>query len=242
MDIADIFKRHKRATLFYSGGKDSLACLLLLANWWHQIDVVWVDTGNQFPELQDHMERVRGLVPHFITLRSDALAYSRENGFPVDVVPTRYTVMGQFIYGPTKLRVCSRFDCCRHNIWRPMEDYIRLTKPTCIIRGDRASERVKGPERIEGIESVFPLWDWTTEQVMEAIKKASFGLFQERHLLPEGSSLDCMTCMAYNVEHECRMKYLKEHHPVIYEGAVDFFRDYKAAVMAEMAELETKNE
>ena len=106
-----------------------------------------------------------------------------------------------------------------------MENYIRLVKPTCIIRGDRSSERVKGPERIEGVESVFPLWDWTTEQVMETIKKAPFGLFQDRHQLPEGSSLDCMTCMAYNVEHESRMKYLKEHHPVIYEGAVEFFRE-----------------
>ena len=237
MDFDQLFKRHKRAVLFYSGGKDSLACLLLLQPWWHAIDVVWVDTANQFPEVYDHMEKVRGMVPHFTVLKSDTLAYARENGFPVDVVPTRYTAMGQFIYGYKPLRLCSRFDCCAANIWKPMEDYMRLVKPTCVIRGDRSSERVMAPEKAEGIEFVFPIADWTTEQVQTYIQKAPFGLYQERHELPEGSSLDCMTCMAYNVEHDCRMEYLKKHHPALFESAEAFFKDYKNAVKEEMAEL-----
>lgn len=240
MDFSDLFSRHKRATLLYSGGKDSLACLLLLADWWHQVDVVWVDTGNQFPEVYEHMDRVRGLVPTFITIKSNTYEFTRDHGYPVDVVPTRYTTTGQFIYGPKKFRVCSRFDCCRNNIWKPIEDYVRLTKPTCIIRGDRSSERVKAPESIEGIEFAFPLFDWTTDQVMSLIRNAPFGLFQERHNLPEGSSLDCISCMAYNVEYESRMEYLKKHHSLIYKGAVEFFKDYKNAVKEEMAELGDK--
>ena len=240
MGLSEVFQRHKRATFFYSGGKDSLACLLLLRPWWPQLDVVWVDTGNQFPEVYEHMEKVQKLVPCFTVLHSDTLSYAKEHGFPVDVVPTRYTAMGQFIYGLKKLRVCSRFDCCRNNIWKPMEDYLRLTRPTCVIRGDRSSERMKAPEHDEGMEFVFPLWDWTTEQVMAVVHADTNGFCQTRHSLPEGSSLDCMTCMAYNVEHACRMEYLKQQHPELYKGAVEFFKDYKNAVREEMAELGDK--
>ena len=75
---------------------------------------------------------------------------------------------------------------------------------------------------------------------MNLIRNAPFGLFQERHNLPEGSSLDCISCMAYNVEHESRMEYLKKHHSLIYKGAVEFFKDYKNAVKEEMAELGDK--
>ena len=46
--------------------------------------------------------------------------------------------------------------------------------------------------------------------------------------------------MAYNVEHESRMEYLKKHHSLIYKGAVEFFKDYKNAVNEEMAELGDK--
>lgn len=237
MNIEEIFSRHERAVLMYSGGKDSLACLMLLRPWLDKVDVVWVDTGNQFPEVVSHMKTVQALVPHFITLHSDTPSYWRENGFPVDVVPTRHTAVGQYIFGSTPLRVCSRFDCCRNNIWKPMEDYLRLAKPTCVIRGDRSSERVKGMTFADGIEFVFPLFDWSTEQVIEAVRKAPSGLYQPRHELAEGSSLDCMTCMAYNSEHAERMKYLEVFHPEMHRAAKKFFRAYKAAVESEMNEL-----
>ena len=235
--IEEIFSRHSRVSLMYSGGKDSLACLLLLQPYWDRTDVVWVNTGNQFPEVIAHMERVKALVPHFTELKSDTSSYWKVHGFPVDVVPTRHTNMGQFIYGQTPLRVCSRFDCCSCNLWKPMEDYFRLVQPSCVIRGDRGSERVEGPKRFGSMEFEFPIFDWTTEQVMNFIRNEPFGLYQDRHELPEGSSLDCMTCMAYNVEHKARMEYLKTHHPGLYSQAKGFFKIYKAAVAEEMKEL-----
>ena len=112
----EIFQRHEEVILFYSGGKDSLALLLLLKPYWNRVNVVWVDTGNQFPEVIEHMGKVMSMVPHFTTLKGNQPEYFQQNGFPVDVVPTRFTPMGKFIYGETPITVCSRFDCCTTNI------------------------------------------------------------------------------------------------------------------------------
>lgn len=234
----EIFARHKRVSLMYSGGKDSLCCLLLARPWWDRLDVVWVDTGNQFPEVVEHMERVKALVPHFTVLHSDTRSYFGQHGFPVDVVPTRHTEVGQYIYGPTSLRMCSRFECCNANIWSRLEAYRQLVRPTCIVRGDRGTERAKGPENDGDTEYAFPIWDWTDEQVRELVRSAPEGLYQPRHEMDHGTSLDCMTCTAYNDEHKERMAYLKKYHPELWKMSLGFFKQYKAAVWKEMMELE----
>lgn len=238
--IDKIFQRHKEAVLFYSGGKDSLATLLLLRPYWDRVNVVWVDTGNQFPEVLEHIEKVKALVPHFTTLHGNSPQYLLANGFPVDVVPTSYTAIGQFCFGAKPFRVCSRFDCCGANIWSPMISFIEKTKPTCILRGDRSSERVKGPESCNGIEFAFPIWDWTDEQVWEFIRTEGKGLIQERHCMKHGTSLDCQTCMAYGDETPERMKYLKKNHPELYELSKQFFKDLKNTIAEELKKIEVE--
>ena len=229
----------RKPVLFYSGGKDSLATLLLLRPWWSKLDVVWVDTGNQFPEVVQHMRRVASIVPKFTVLHGDTPGFFRENGFPVDVVPTSFTKQGQFIYGQKPVTVCSRFDCCKANIWEPIAAYMVLTKPDLVLRGDRSSERVDPPSECNGTQLRFPIWDWSVEMVREFLEKEAkpAGLLDERHAMSEGSSLDCMTCMAYGCEHAERMKYLKKHHPQMHEVAVQFFDAYKKAVYDDLKEV-----
>ena len=237
--VHEIFKRHKEAVLFYSGGKDSLCCLLLMRPYWDRLNVVWVDTGNQFPEVYEHMAKIKTLVPHFTTLRSNVPKYLYENGFPVDVVPTGATVEGQRSFGKTKVTVCSRFDCCRNNIWEPMARYFCAVRPTCVIRGDRGEERLEGPREFDGIEFAFPIFNWTVDQVLSVVHQAP-EMWHPRLAMSEGSSLDCMSCMAYNSEHKSRMEYLRTHHPQLHRINVEFFRDYKAEVARELADLEDK--
>lgn len=239
MKIEELFDRHVKVTLFYSGGKDSLACLLLMEPFWHRTDVVFLNTGNQFPEVIEHMTKIAKLVPSFHVIHSNAAKYVREHGQPVDLVPTTYTDVGQYIYGKRELKVCSRFDCCNANLWEPMTQWFKLTRPTCVVRGDRGSEREMGKTEFEGIEFAFPIFDWTRDQVMELVRGRGkkLGLYQERHELSEGSSLDCMTCTAYNVEHRERMKYLRDKHPDLYKANEEFFKAYKLAVFEELREV-----
>jgi phosphoadenosine phosphosulfate reductase len=230
----------KHPALFYSGGKDSLAALMLLQPYWHKLEVVWVDTGNQFPEVVEHMERVARLhIWRFTRLHSDAASYIRNNGQPVDVVPTSYTSHGIFSFGPKPVRVCSRFDCCRENLWTPMAAYMCTVKPDIVLRGDRSTERAEPPTELEGLHLRFPIWDWSADKVKDYICKEAgpLGLLQPRHFMNEGSSLDCMQCTAYNNEHKERMEYLKTHHPEIYKANEKFFAKYISAVHDEMKEL-----
>ncbi|WP_289077494.1 phosphoadenosine phosphosulfate reductase family protein [uncultured Parasutterella sp.] len=236
--IEGIFQRHEEVILFYSGGKDSLALLLRLKPYWNRVNVVWVDTGNQFPEVIEHMGKVMSMVPHFTTLRGNIPEYFLKNGFPVDVVPTRYTRFGQFAFGEKPLTVCSRFDCCNANIWAPMRAYLAAVKPTCVLRADRQTERIKGPENEDGIEFVFPIWEWTDEQVWRYLQGEAGDLLQERHCMKHGTSLDCQTCMAYNEEIPERLTYLKKEHPALYEKTVRFYESYKAVVVNEIKKIE----
>ena len=142
--IDDIFKTHKRVVFFYSGGKDSLAVLMLLKNHLDKVDVVWINPGAPFPEVVEHMKKVRDFVPRFTEVRSDVMSFINDHGHPVDVVDTRRTAFGNFAFGPTDYKVCSRFDCCGHNMWRPMAQYIVEHGVDCVIRADRGEERAKG--------------------------------------------------------------------------------------------------
>jgi len=232
--MEEIFKKHKDAVLFFSGGKDSLSVLLLARPYWDRISVVWVDTGIEYPETYALMEKVKAMVPHFVTLYSDAGRYIQAFGYPVDVVPLLCTNYGQSVWGPKPIRVCSRFDCCNENIWKPMQMYFAITRPSCVIRGDRATERPKGSTQWEGIAFEFPIWDWTDEQVWKYLQENGKGLVEERHCMKHGTSLNCMYCMAQNYEVPHRLGYLKTHHPEVYEASVKFYEKYRQVVMDEL--------
>ena len=81
-----------KTLLWYSGGKDSLAVLLMSRKLWESDDftVAWVDTGNQFEEVYEHMERVKLYVKNFKTLKSNTIDWQLKHGRPVDLVPTSF--------------------------------------------------------------------------------------------------------------------------------------------------------
>lgn len=234
--IDDIFKTHKRVVFFYSGGKDSLAVLMLLKNHLEKVDVVWINPGAPFPEVVEHMKKVRDFVPHFTEVRSDVMSFINDHGHPVDVVDTRRTTFGNFAFGPTDYKVCSRFDCCGHNMWRPMAQYIVEHGVDCVIRADRGEERAKGLEHAEGVDFVFPIFDWNLERVQAFVRNAPEGLYELRHELTHGSSLDCRWCTAYNSDWPCRKAYLRGKDPLLLEYLEAFRREYYGTLIKELVE------
>lgn len=201
MDAALIdatIERHQKVLLSLSSGKDSTACLWLLEKHWPKITVAWVNMGDPYPETVEHMNRIRSLVPHFEEIKGNQQEWVRQNGFPVDLVPLENTRLGRAISGyDDGPMLSSTVDCCWANFWLPLANFVHDHGITLVIRGQKTVDQWKSPiksgDRYDGVEYLFPIEDWTDEQVHEFLKDRIPDSYKRG--LP--SSLDCMTCTGY---------------------------------------------
>ena len=226
--LKDCFKRHDRVALFFSGGKDSLATLLLAEEYWGKVAVVWVDTGAQLPEIHDIVAKFKKAIPNFFIVRSNQPENIRTYGYPVDVLPVWSTLTGQSIGGMRPLKLQSWLDCCAENIWKPGYEFSKALEVTAIIRGQRQDERYTAPTRsgevFEGVELVYPIEEWTKDEVLEYLEEKGY---KNERLDLSHSSLDCWNCTAFVPETGDRLRYLRKNHP---EKAAKIFPIFQAIV------------
>lgn len=212
--IDTTYARHKRAALMFSGGKDSLAVLELARPHWGNTAVVWVDTGAQLPEIHALMDKFAAELPYLFIVKSNQPAQVLEFGHPVDVLPVWYSQLGQAIGGAKGIKMQSWMDCCKANVWTPSYEFVKSLGVTALLRGQRADERFTAPTRSgevhDGIELVYPIQDWTHDNVLEYL--TGLGHTEERLQLGH-SSLDCWDCTAFVGETADRLAYLRAHHP-----------------------------
>ena len=203
--LLDFFSTHDKVMLQFSAGKDSAACLWLLEEFWGQMDVVWVNPGNPYPETLRYMERISKLVPRFKVVLSKQPQDIAQHGWPVDVVPMEATQIGQEMTGETGPRLRPFWECCWNNMWGPMLEEVTRGGYDGIIRGQKLADSLKGPLRtgsqVDGVEYFHPLEDWTDEQV----KKFLGDRLPDSYKRGLPSSLDCMDCTAYAKENAGRI-------------------------------------
>ena len=213
--IDEFFSRHERVALQFSAGKDSAATLWLLHDYWDQMEVVWGNPGDPYPETITYMEKVANLVPHFSCVLGDQPKDVLRNGWPVDIVPMENTELGRALrreaVGPT-LRPF--WECCTKNLWGPMERFIEEGGFTGVIRGQKSCDRLSGPLAsgaiVAGREYLYPIEDWTDEQVFAYLGSEKLPPSYNRGLC---SSLDCKTCTAYTSENKGRIADLRAIDP-----------------------------
>jgi phosphoadenosine phosphosulfate reductase len=237
--LADLFSRHERVALMYSGGKDSLACLHLCRDYLDKLCVVWVNTGANFPEITESVLELRSRVPNFIEVRSDQPKSIAQRGRPTDVLPVQYTQMGQAHTATKGIMLRSYMDCCAENVWAPAADAIAKLGFTAVIRGQRNDEGHRAPissGHVEnGVEYVLPIESWSRLQVLEYLE--SVGVDTNNRLSMEHSSLDCWDCTAYCDGSQERMKYIKANHPEKYIKVVALLKQIDNAVTEQMSGL-----
>lgn len=213
--MQSIFDRHQIIALEFSGGKDSLACLYMLKDYWHKIIVVWCNTGAAFPETIEQMAKIKAMVPYFLEVKSDQPADIELNGLPVDVLPYSNTEYSNIFEGKNDQKMRIFFDCCKNNIWLPMHDAITKLGATLVIRGQKLSDKNKSPVRsgysFDGIEYLFPLEDMTDDDVYSYLKQINVELPRNYGYIR--TSLDCWSCTAYVFENVGKLRYMREHHP-----------------------------
>ena len=233
--MQEFFNRHEKVALMFSGGKDSLACLHLIEKYLDKTVVLWVNTGANFPEIEQMMQEIRAKVPFFLEIKTNQPESVKLKGHPVDVVPVNYTELGQSVTSIKDLKLRSYFECCSENFWIPCNNEIRKLGITGVIRGQRNSEGHRAPIKsghIEnGIEYHLPIESWKDSEVIDYLR--SKGVVIDERLSMAHSSLDCWNCTAYMAESADRFKYIQKHHPSKYESIVEIVKKIDNVLTAE---------
>lgn len=184
--------------LQFSGGIDSLACLELLKGM-PKLKVLTVSTDGAYPERAEYLAKVAEAYPQFefTTIHTDRAL--EQTGYPVDVVPIKFTRLGNITQG-TPVRYQSYLECCWRSIWLPMMDACKQLGATDIYRGQRADDVHKAPIEDghveDGITYHFPIEKWTRDDVHAYVKKHCPSLVPE-YYASEKTSRDCWDCTAY---------------------------------------------
>lgn len=237
--IASAFARHQRIGFQFSGGRDSTAALYLLREHWDRMAIFHLNTNDQFPETRAVVDRVEAdLGRPLIRIMSDVHATRRDYGLASDLVPVDNTDVGRLLSG-RPVRIISRFECCARTLMNPMHERILADGISLLIRGQRTDEFTTVPFRSgqidRGLEFLYPIEDWTGEQVSEYLKSNGLPIapFYENgaRRAPE-----CMGCTAW--WDEGRADYLRKFHPQAYEAHVSTMKLIKAEIHRQYAFLE----
>lgn len=198
--------------LAFSGGKDSWACLMLFRHKLDEITVFWVNTGKNYPELLESIEKAREMCPNFVEIEQDRESQNNQYGIPSEMVPINWTYNGQLVTGKKETMVQSYLDCCYANIAEPLHKAIAEHGITHLIAGQRDDEAYKAPIRsgdvLFGVVRVHPIEHWTRDEVLGYLKH-EIGELPE-HFYLNHSSMDCYDCTAYK-EADDRHEFTKRH-------------------------------
>lgn len=231
--------RAGKAALCFSGGKDSLACLLLLKEFHADLRVIFVNTGHAYPETLAMVDKARALCPHFVEVRTDRDGQWEANGLPSDLLPIDWTLHARQFCGSKPVMVQSYLQCCYENIMLPAWQAGTRLGITLMISGQRADEEKKAPVKTgtvhDGVELWHPIEDWTKEQVLDFC--AADGPLPPQFAL-EHSSMDCSDCTAYAKHSRDRAQYARINHPELHADYLKKLRRLHDAMAEPMEHYE----
>lgn len=230
-----------QSALWFSGGKDSLACLYLLESQWDDLIVVWANTGKNFPEVLDTVNRVRQMVPHFVEVAVDRDAQNAQFGLPSQIVPINWTRYAMQAAGKRPDYLIQPYlNCCAENIAVPLFNWCKANGITMIYKGQRNDEAYTSPSRhgtvVDGVEFRQPIENWSKDEVMAYLADKMPEL--PEHLRFDHSSMDCYDCTAF-LEHSAdRVAYMRDKYPEKYKEFKRRLGYLQAAIQHDMTFFE----
>jgi len=213
----DALNRHTKIALQFSGGRDSLALLLLMKPHWDRLTVYHLDTGDEHPDTTKIVQEMAEQVPITI-IHSDVFRVKQSFGLPADVVPWTSSIHAHMCNTGKTLMLQSRAACCFNTIMVPLHNRMKHDGITLIIRGQKNSDEMKGELKsgdvVDGFEFLYPLEDLNSTDCDDVIKAHGITLpaYYGEGLISSG---DCLSCTAWN--DEARGAHLLKQYPSRYE-------------------------
>ena len=206
---------HDKMALWFSGGKDSMACLYLLRPYLDTITVLWVNTGKNYPEALAVVEQAKALCPNWQEIVTDRDAQWADMGMPSDVVPMDHTVSGEQMTHAKPVRIQAYTNCCLANIALPLWKASHDLGATMVIRGQRADEPRRSTTinggAMFGMKVWHPIEQWTKEMVLSYLHAEMPSV--PAHYAIAHSSLDCYDCTAFAANSLDRVQWMRKTHP-----------------------------
>lgn len=232
-EIDAAFGRHQKIAFQLSGGKDSVACLYYLRDYASRFTVYHVDAGDEPPETKTVLDACRAVAGDIVTVKSDARAWIAEHGYPSDIVPTSSTPLG-LLLGFGNLKLSDRFTCCFTNVMRPMYERMKADGITLVIRGQKLVDMPTVPFKsgalADGFEFLYPLEDWTDDEVFAYLKEVGAPIHSAYDTLKEG--VDCMHCTAW--WDKKLVDWLRDEHPEAHAFVAKKHIEIRSAVSMQM--------
>ena len=215
--IEDALARHGSAVLSFSGGKDSIAVLHHCRPWADRITVMFCDMGDMFPHVRPYVERITELWDFKLeVVESEPPRYA----LPSDIVPTWSTPFADWFLpdeSKPQTQIISGIDCCNATLWQPLDQAIKATGTTLVLRGSKGTDEhisVRSGTVVEGIEYINPIEDWTDTQVYWDLQDYGIELPMQ-YQVGINHSLDCVRCTAWlsTPAEVQRLEFTKRYYP-----------------------------
>ena len=209
-----ILARHSRVGFQFSGGKDSVAALMLLRPHWNKFTVYFCDSGDSMEETLAVVRQVAALVPHFEVIQGRVRGTRAEFGMPTDLIPWTSAPAAHIHNAGSTPLMQDRVACCARSIMVPLHARMVQDGITLIIRGQKDSDTHKGRFRsgdvVDGFEFFYPVQNWTDAQCLDYMR--ANGIEPQRFYTEGNGSIDCATCTAWC--EDGRADYLARYHPM----------------------------
>ena len=223
----NVINGHEKVVLWFSGGKDSMACLYLVREQLSDITVLFVNTGKHYPELLETVYKAKEMCSNWVEIKTDRDAQWKINGLPSDLVPIDWTILGQSMSSKKPITVQTYIQCCIDNIARPLWEKTKELGATLVIRGQRADEAHRATtvnnDILDGIQFWHPLELWTKDEVLTYLERKMDKL--PEHYKLDHSSMDCYDCTAFAAHSLDRVEFMRKKHP-------DLYSDYQVKIGA----------